>query len=100
MNKKMKSFLVAALLLGLGNLYNFSVLHAAPAAAQAQASVVNINTAAPEELQTLHGVGPAIAHRIVEYREANGGFKSAEELVKVRGIGEAKFQKIKNQISI
>ena len=95
----MKAFLVAVLVIGTGYLYNFSVLHAAPAA-EAQVSMVNINTANPEELQSLHGIGPAIAHRIVEYRQENGGFKSPEELVQVRGIGEAKYQKLKNQISI
>lgn len=99
MKKTMKSFLIAALMIGTSTLYNFPVLHAAPAA-EAQASVVNINTAGPEELQSLHGIGPAIAHRIVEYREANGGFKNAAELVQVRGIGEAKYEKLKNQISV
>ncbi len=99
MKKTMKTFLIAVLMIGTGYLYNFSILHAAPAV-EAQAKAVNINTAGPEELQTLHGIGPAIAHRIVEFRQANGGFKKADELVQVRGIGEAKYEKIKNQVSV
>ncbi len=99
MKKGIKTFLIAVLMIGTGYLYNFSVLHAAPAA-EAQAKMVNINSASVDELQTLHGVGPAIAHRIVEYRQEHGAFKNAQELVEVRGIGEAKYQKFKNQISV
>jgi competence protein ComEA len=50
--------------------------------------VVNINTATAEQLQLLPRIGPATAKRIIEFREANGPFKKAEELVAVRGIGE------------
>lgn len=62
--------------------------------------VVNINTADEKELDSLPGVGPAMAKRIVEYRESNGGFQSPEELKKVRGIGDAKFEKMKERVSI
>jgi competence protein ComEA len=99
MKKGMRTFLIAVLMIGTGYMHNFSLLHAAPAA-EAQAQMVNINTASLEELQTLHGIGPAIAHRIVEYRQTNGGFKNPDELVQVRGIGEAKYQKLKNQIAV
>lgn len=57
---------------------------------------VDINTAGLEELQTLSGIGPALAQRIIDYREANGPFGSVEDLVKVRGIGEATLEKFRD----
>ncbi len=54
--------------------------------------VVNINTATSEELQLLPRVGPALAGRVIEFREANGPFQSVEEIVAVRGIGESSFE--------
>ncbi len=61
---------------------------------------VNINTATQTELETLTGIGPSIANRIIEYREKNGKFKSVEELKNVSGIGEAKYESIKDSVSI
>ena len=61
---------------------------------------ININTALTEELDTLPGIGPAFAQRIVEYREANGPFKSIEEITNVSGIGDVTFQKIKDCITV
>ncbi|WP_432647257.1 helix-hairpin-helix domain-containing protein [Mitsuokella sp.] len=66
----------------------------------AAAAVVNINTASAEELDTLPGIGPAMAKRIIEYRETEGSFAAPEDLKKVRGIGEAKFRKLKDKICI
>ncbi|MDD5217031.1 MAG: ComEA family DNA-binding protein [Candidatus Omnitrophica bacterium] len=63
-------------------------------------SVVNINKAGSEELQTIRGVGPRIAERIIQYRDQNGPFKNPEDLAKVRGVGSAKLQKIKDQIKV
>lgn len=57
--------------------------------------VVNINKATESQLALLPRVGPALAGRIVEFREANGEFKSAEDLILVRGIGEKTFQLMK-----
>ena len=69
--------------------------------AQAQAAkIVNINTAGSEELQTLRGVGPAIAERILQYRQENGRFQKVEDLANVRGIGGAKLEKLKSEITI
>ena len=61
---------------------------------------VNINTADEKALDTLPGVGPAMAKRIIEYRETEGAFQSIEDIKKIRGIGEAKFAKMKDRICI
>lgn len=61
---------------------------------------ININQADINELDKLPGVGPAMAARIIEYREANGSFTVIEDIKKVKGIGEAKFKKIKDKITI
>lgn len=73
---------------------------AAPAANSAQGGFVNLNTATKEELDTLPGIGPAMASRIIEYRQANGSFKSIEDIKEVKGIGEAKFAKMKDRLRI
>ena len=58
------------------------------------AGVVNVNTATSEQLQLLPRVGPSLAGRIVEFREANGPFQTVEEIVAVKGIGESSFEKL------
>jgi competence protein ComEA len=61
---------------------------------------VNINSANKSELDTLPGVGPGLADRILEYRQTNGGFREIDELRNVPGIGANKFEKIKEKVSI
>ena len=61
---------------------------------------MNINTADEKALDTLPGIGPAMARRILDYRQTNGSFQSIEELKKVKGIGEAKFAKLKDKVSL
>jgi len=61
---------------------------------------INLNTATAEQLDVLDGIGPKTAQKIIEYREAHGGFNSIEELMEVSGIGAAKFEQIKNQVVI
>jgi len=61
---------------------------------------ININKATGQELQMLPGVGPKLADLIISYRNKVGCFKSLEELKNVKGIGEKKFEKIKNLISL
>ena len=60
---------------------------------------ININTANEKELDALPGIGPAIARRIVEYRSSQP-FMKIEDIMQVKGIGEKKFAKIKELISI
>ena len=61
---------------------------------------VNINTANQTELETLSGIGPSLAAKIIEHREKNGKFKSVEDLKNVSGIGEAKYEGIRKQVVI
>ena len=67
--------------------------------AAAQGDLVNINTADAERLATLKGIGPALAQRIIDYREQNGAFKTVDEIKNVRGIGEKKFDAFKDKIT-
>lgn len=62
--------------------------------------LVNINTAGLDELMTLNGIGEAIAGRIIEYREAHGGFGSVDELINVKGIGEKKLEAIRDFVCV
>ena len=61
---------------------------------------VNINTANQSELDSLPGIGPSIAQRIIEYREENGNFQKIEDLQNVKGIGDAKFSDIKDNVTV
>lgn len=61
---------------------------------------VNLNTADETELMTIRGIGEARAQDIIAYREANGGFRSIEEIMNVPGIKEATFEKIKDGIKV
>lgn len=66
----------------------------------AVSGLVNINTASAEELTTLDGVGEATASKIIAYREANGSFSSIEEIKEVSGIGDKKFEAMKDHITV
>ena len=61
---------------------------------------VNINTASKEKLETLPGIGETTAQKIIDYREQNGKFKTVEDLLNVTGIGEAKFNNLKDKIVV
>ena len=63
-------------------------------------SIVNINTANEAELEQLPGIGPSISSKIVEYRNKNGKFKNIEDIKNVTGIGDSKFEKIKEYIKV
>ena len=62
--------------------------------------VININTANLEQLMKISGVGKTKAEAIISYREKNGDFKKKEDITKVRGIGKATFEKIKDKIEV
>jgi competence protein ComEA len=66
----------------------------------ANSSRVNINIADAEALDTLPGVGPAIAQNIITHRQANGPFNNIEEVMDVSGIGPAKFEQMKDLITV
>ncbi len=61
---------------------------------------VNINTANQTELETLQGIGPSLAQRIIEYRKENGKFQTIEDIQNVKGIGDSKYSNIKDDICI
>ena len=62
--------------------------------------LVNVNTADAEELETLTGIGPALAQAIVDYRAGHGAFRSADDLLLVKGIGEAKLEGFRAEITL
>ena len=62
--------------------------------------VVNINTASKERLMTLDGVGESTAEKIIKYREKNGYFNAIEDIMHVSGIGQSKFDRIKDDITV
>ena len=61
---------------------------------------ININTASKTELTDLSGIGPALAGRIIDYREKNGSYKQIDDIMKVSGIGQKKFEAIKDKITV
>ena len=61
---------------------------------------ININTATQTELETLPGIGPSTSLKIVNYREENGNFKTIEDIKEVSGIGDAKYENIKDLICV
>jgi competence protein ComEA len=61
---------------------------------------LNLNTATLEQLQTLAGVGPATAQKILEYREQHGGFGTVEDLANVPGIGEKRLASLREQVTV
>lgn len=63
-------------------------------------ALVNINKATQEELEQLSGVGPSLASKIIEYRKNNGKFSDIEDIKSVSGIGESKFESIKDSICV
>ena len=63
-------------------------------------SMVNINTATQSELESLTGIGPSMASKIIDYREKNGKFKSKDELKNVPGMGKSKYESNKEEVCV
>lgn len=73
---------------------------ASPAPEPGAGGLVNLNTATVAQLQTLPGVGPVLAERIVAYREQHGGFKTVADLRKVTGIGDIRYNELKDRVTV
>ena len=73
---------------------------AAGGAGSAAAPPVNLNTATLEQLDTLDGVGPGIAQRIIDYREQHGGFRNVDELGEVPGIGDKRMATLRPLVTV
>jgi competence protein ComEA len=95
---KFQKFVASAVALAVAVL--LSAGSAAAAAKPAPTGKVNINTASAEQLTVLPGVGPALAAKIVEHRQKSGAFKTTQELMNVRGIGEKNFAKIQGYLTV
>jgi competence protein ComEA len=72
----------------------------AAAAGAAGGAPVNLNTATPEQLDQLDGVGPATAQKIIAYRQEHGGFRSVAELDRVPGIGPARMAALREKVTV
>jgi len=88
---------VSALLIGL--LLTGAAL-AAPVAKATPDAPVDLNNATATELQTIPGIGKVTAARIVEWRKQHGPFRRAEDLMKVKGIGEKSFDKLRPYLKV
>jgi competence protein ComEA len=62
--------------------------------------LININTASSAELDTLPGIGPTTAQKIIDYRTQNGPFISIEDIINVSGIGPGTYEKLKDLITV
>lgn len=85
-----------------GNIYNVteqSVSKQAADSSEAAVGKLNINTATLSEIEYLPGIGPTLAQRIIDYRTQNGPFESIDDLLLVNGIGEKRFNEIKDYIT-
>jgi comEA protein len=97
----MKSFMVKGFVFPLVLAFAMLSVLAVPTHAEdTTAKKININSASVKELQTLPQIGAVVAQRIVDYREEHGKFSKIEEIMKVKGIGEKTFLKIKPLISV
>lgn len=86
--------LAATLILGLAPTHSFANKKKPPV------KPVNINTATSEELQQVPGIGPATAQKIVQMRKSYGPFKSVDDLLAIRGLGEKRLDKMRKYLTV
>ncbi|MGI9629047.1 MAG: ComEA family DNA-binding protein [Longimicrobiales bacterium] len=77
-----------------------SSLSAAASRSEVVSSTVRLNSATQEQLESLPGIGPVLARRIVEFRDVRGGFEKADELLEVSGLGPTTFARLRGLISV
>ena len=65
-----------------------------------ETELINLNTASAEELETLNGIGPALAQKIIDHRLFNGPFSSVDELTEISGIGESTLAKFRDRVTV
>ncbi len=94
-----RSKIVCVLALCLGLVFS-SVSVLAQKSAVVPAEKINLNSATAEQLQSIPGIGPSTAKSILDYRAKAGKFNKIEEIINVKGIGEKKFQKIKDRLTV
>jgi competence protein ComEA len=82
------------------SLFVFPLLAQQAQTGKSTAEKINLNTATLEELQKLPRIGAKVAQRIIDYRKQNGNFKKIEEIMKVRGIGEKTFARMKDLLTV
>ncbi len=95
--KKVKAACLVMLLLSMAM---GPVLALAQKSSPASTEKINLNTATVEQLQSLPGIGPSIAKSILDHRAKVGKFNRIEEVINVKGVGEKKFQKIKDRLVV
>ena len=98
--KKFVCLLLTAMFLSCGVPAILFAADQPAAAAAAEIAKININTASQTELQSLPGIGKVTAERIVAYRTDTGLFKTIDDIVQVKGIGEKSFEKIRDLVSV
>jgi comEA protein len=98
----MKNFMIKGLVLMvfLGLVFSTFFTFETQAAPKASEKKININTASLAELQKLPRVGEKVAQRIIDFRKKNGRFRRIEDIMKVKGIGEKMFKRIKDLITV
>jgi len=98
----MKNFMIKGLVLSVvfGLVFSTFISLQVQAASKASEKKININTASLAELQKLPRIGEKVAQRIIDFRKKQGKFKKIEEIMKVKGIGEKTFKRIKDLITV
>ncbi len=98
----MKNFMIKGLVMSVvfGLVFSTFLSFQVQAAPKAGEKKININTASLVELQKLPRIGEKVGQRIIDFRKKNGRFRKIEEIMKVKGIGEKMFNKIKDLITV